>query len=74
MTKSGIDLGGGAAENTVALNPLVGLAREDLIGAVGVMLRETTDPGSMMAAIHYGGPGTSNLLPSIETLARLKPA
>ena len=41
MTKPRVDLGGGAAETTVALNPLIGLAREDLIGAVGVMLRET---------------------------------
>lgn len=41
MAKPKIDLGGGAAENTVALNPIVGLAREDLMGAVGVMLRET---------------------------------
>ena len=41
MAKAGVTLGEGAAENTVALNPIVGLAREDLIGAVGVMLRET---------------------------------
>ena len=41
MAKPRIDLGGGAAENTVALNPIIGVAREDLIGAVGVMLRET---------------------------------
>eukprot|EP01033_Poteriospumella_lacustris_P022178 gene22178-16616_t len=37
MAKSTIDLGANAAENTVAMNPIVGLAREDLIGAVGVM-------------------------------------
>ena len=41
MPKPGVDLGGGAADTTVALNPLVGLAREDLVGAVGLMLRET---------------------------------
>ncbi|MFN3857363.1 MAG: alpha/beta fold hydrolase [Caulobacter sp.] len=42
MTKGGIRLEtGGATENTVGLNPIVGLAREDLIGAVGVLLRET---------------------------------
>ena len=41
MAKPGIDLGGAAAENIVAMNPMIGLAREDLIGAVGVMLRET---------------------------------
>jgi polyhydroxyalkanoate synthase len=42
MVKAKIEMGGGAAENTVALNPIVGMAHEDLIGAVGVMLRETT--------------------------------
>jgi polyhydroxyalkanoate synthase len=41
MAKVGIDLGAEAAESTVALNPIVGIAREDLIGAVGAMLRET---------------------------------
>ena len=41
MSKAGITLEGDGPENTVALNPLLGLAREDLIGAVGVMLRET---------------------------------
>jgi polyhydroxyalkanoate synthase len=44
MAKSGggIHLNeGGATENSVGLNPIVGVAREDLIGAVGVMLRET---------------------------------
>jgi polyhydroxyalkanoate synthase len=41
--KSPIDLsgGGGALETVVALNPMVGVAREDLLGAVAVMLRET---------------------------------
>jgi polyhydroxyalkanoate synthase len=42
MTKPGIRLeGGGATENTVGLNPMVGIAREDIFGAVAVMLRET---------------------------------
>ncbi|MDR3498786.1 MAG: alpha/beta fold hydrolase [Parvibaculum sp.] len=41
MARTGIDLGSEAAESTVALNPIVGIAREDLIGAVGAMLRET---------------------------------
>src|SRR5215813_7572865 len=41
MVKAKIEAGEGAAETTVALNPIVGIAREDLIGAVGVMLRET---------------------------------
>ena len=42
MSKPGIRLeGGGATENTSGLNPMIGIAREDLIGAVAVMLRET---------------------------------
>jgi polyhydroxyalkanoate synthase len=41
MAKGKIDLGAEAADNTVALNPIVGLAREDLMGAVALMLRET---------------------------------
>jgi polyhydroxyalkanoate synthase len=40
MSKKGVDLGGDGDAN-VALNPIVGLAREDLLGAVTVMLRET---------------------------------
>ena len=40
MSKIGVDLGGDGDAN-VALNPIVGLAREDLLGAVSVMLRET---------------------------------
>lgn len=41
MAKDKIDLGADAPDNVVALNPIVGLAREDLVGAVAVMLRET---------------------------------
>lgn len=52
-SKPGIDLGANAAENTVALNPIVGLAREDLIGAVGVMLRQTAGH-PITAARHLG--------------------
>lgn len=41
MARSKLDLGGEISEHVVALNPIVGLAREDLMGAVAVMLRET---------------------------------
>lgn len=41
MAKGGLDLGPEAPDHVVALNPIVGLAREDLMGAVAVMLRET---------------------------------
>ena len=41
MVKAKLDAAGTAGDNVVALNPIVGLAREDLLGAVAVMLRET---------------------------------
>ncbi|MEK7661262.1 MAG: class II poly(R)-hydroxyalkanoic acid synthase, partial [Pseudomonadota bacterium] len=40
MSKKKIDLGSEAAENTTAVNPIVGLAREDLMGSVALMMRE----------------------------------
>jgi polyhydroxyalkanoate synthase subunit PhaC len=40
MAKKGVDLGG-ADEANVALSPIIGVAREDLMSAVTVMLRET---------------------------------
>lgn len=43
-----------ALENTVALNPMVGLAREDLVGAVGAILRETAGK-PLVTAKHLKG-------------------
>ena len=38
-------LAGDAAESTMALGPLIGLAREDFVAAIGLLLRETaSDP------------------------------
>jgi len=36
----------------------------------GVMIRDTVDPGSVMAAINYTGAGTNNTKPEIEWLIR----
>ncbi|MBS0482388.1 MAG: alpha/beta fold hydrolase [Proteobacteria bacterium] len=45
MTKGNSPLENEAAQSTTALGPLVGLAREDFVGAVALLLRETaTDP------------------------------
>lgn len=45
MAKNGTTLENEAAQFTTALGPLVGLAREDFIGAVALLLRETaSDP------------------------------
>jgi polyhydroxyalkanoate synthase len=51
MVKSAIEAGREASEHVVALNPIVGLAREDLIGAVAVMLRETA--GRPVTAVRH---------------------
>ena len=45
MAKNGTTLENEAAQSTTALGPLVGLAREDFVGAVALLLRETaSDP------------------------------
>ncbi len=45
MAKGGTTLEHEAAQSTTALGPLVGLAREDFVGAVALLLRETaSDP------------------------------
>ena len=45
MTKSTSPLENEAAQSTTALGPLVGLAREDFVGAIALLLRETaSDP------------------------------
>ncbi len=49
MSKKTSKLENEAAESTIALGPLVGLAREDFVGAMGVLLRETaSDPARTM--------------------------
>ncbi|WP_164116437.1 alpha/beta fold hydrolase [Sphingorhabdus sp. Alg239-R122] len=49
MSKNTSKLENEAAESTMALGPLVGLAREDFVGAIGVLLRETaSDPARTM--------------------------
>lgn len=46
MARHGTTLENEAAQSTTALGPLVGLAREDFVGAVALLLRETaSDPG-----------------------------
>ena len=41
MVKKGVSLENEAAQSTTALGPLVGLAREDFVGAIAMLLRET---------------------------------
>src|SRR6185312_11989859 len=71
MAKGGINLGEGAAENTVALNPIVGVAREDLIGAVGVMLRETA--GAPMRTLKHMKNFTGEVVKIVQNKSELAP-
>ncbi len=71
MSNSGINLGDGAAENTVALNPIVGIAREDLIGAVGVMLRETA--GRPMKTLKHMKNFTGEVVKILQNTSELAP-
>ena len=49
MAKAKVTLENEAAQSTNALGPLVGLAREDFVGAVALLLRETaSDPNRVM--------------------------
>ena len=49
MSETKVTLENEAAQSTNALGPLVGLAREDFVGAVALLLRETaSDPGRAM--------------------------
>ncbi|MEL7189846.1 MAG: alpha/beta fold hydrolase [Pseudomonadota bacterium] len=49
MAQSKVTLENEAAQSTSALGPLVGVAREDFVSAVAVLLRETaSDPARMM--------------------------
>ena len=71
MTKSGIRLeGGGATENTSGLNPMIGIAREDLLGAVAVMLRETAGkPARTLKHLRAFGSEVANIVTQKSELA-----
>lgn len=71
MAKAGINLGGAPSENTVGLNPIVGIAREDLIGAVGVMLRETA--GNPMRTLKHVSNFTGEVVKILQNKSELAP-
>jgi len=71
MAKGGINLGDGAAENTTAMNPIIGVAREDLIGAVGVMLRETA--GAPVRTLKHMKNFTGEVVKIIQNKSELAP-
>ncbi len=74
MTKGNSPLENEAAQSTTALGPLVGLAREDFVGAIALLLRETaSDPARTMKHMRGFGEdmvkimtGKSELAPEVK--------
>ena len=63
MAKGSSPLEQEAAQSTTALGPLVGLAREDFVGAVALLLRETaTDPARTMRHVQSFGDDVVKIL------------
>ncbi|MBN8499903.1 MAG: alpha/beta fold hydrolase [Sphingomonadales bacterium] len=59
-----------AAQSTTALGPLVGLAREDFVGAVALLLRETaTDPGRTLRHMQSFGDDVVKIMTGKSELA-----
>lgn len=82
MTKSSSPWENEAAQSTTALGPLVGLAREDFVGAIALLLRETaSDPGRTFKHMQsFGGDlvkimtGQSDLTPDPKDKRFMDPA
>ena len=70
MAKGSSPLENEAAQSTTALGPLVGLAREDFVGAVALLLRETTsDPARTMRHMQTFGDDVVKILTGKSELA-----
>lgn len=70
MARSGSGLENEAAQSTTALGPLVGLAREDFVGAVALLLRETaSDPARTMRHAQNLGEDVVRILTGKSDLA-----
>ena len=70
MAKGSSPLENEAAQSTTALGPLVGLAREDFVGAVALLLRETaTDPGRSLKHMTAFGEDVVQILSGKSELA-----
>ena len=82
MAKKGVSLENEAAQSTTALGPLVGLAREDFVGAIAMLLRETaSNPArSLRHARSFGDDvvkivtGKSDLAPNSKDKRFMDPA
>lgn len=70
MTKGSSPLEHEAAQSTTALGPLVGLAREDFVGAVALLLRETaTDPARTVRHMQSFGDDVVKIMTGKSDLA-----
>jgi polyhydroxyalkanoate synthase subunit PhaC len=70
MAKGGASLENEAAQSTTALGPLVGLAREDFVGAVALLLRETaSDPQRSLRHMQSFGEDVVQILSGKSELA-----
>lgn len=70
MAKGDTTLENEAAQSTTALGPLVGLAREDFVGAVALLLRETaTDPARTVRHMQSFGDDLVQILSGKSALA-----
>ena len=70
MTKGTSPLENEAAQSTTALGPLVGLAREDFVGAIALLLRETaSDPARTVKHMRGFGEDVVQILTGKSELA-----
>ena len=70
MAKGETTLENEAAQSTTALGPLVGLAREDFVGAVALLLRETaSDPARTVRHMQSFGEDVVQILSGKSELA-----
>jgi len=70
MAKGSSPLEHEAAQSTTALGPLVGLAREDFVGAIALLLRETaSDPGRSLKHAQSFGEDVVKILTGKSDLA-----
>ena len=66
----GVKLENEAAQSTNALGPMIGLAREDFVGAVALLLRETaSDPSRVMRHAQSMGEDVVKILTGKSELA-----
>ncbi len=71
MAKSGISLENEAAQSTTALGPLMGIAREDFVAAIALLLRETAK--NPMRGMQQAQAFTDDVIKIFSGKSELKP-